>query len=163
MKKIALFLIVAFVLSSLISCLPDSPEVEAKKKLARLREIKKEDGTRMKRLKKAASLYKLRGKSSRTATKEFLEELISYLDFLIETAPGVRSDLNWFERNNLPASVRLSNYLAGGKSIIEREKNARKGIWDVRMYKKRKKNYEMRLKKKEAVSQRAIFNIKFPL
>ena len=159
MRWIAFFLICTM----LFSCMTSSPEAEIQKKLSRLREIKKEHQMRLKSLKKLESIYRLRGKSSRQVTRNFTEGLISYLLYLIERAPEVRSELSWLEKKRIDAKLLLSPCLTGGNNIEMRTKNMAKGIWDVRMYRKRVKNLETRLRKKERVSQNAIKHIKYPL
>lgn len=159
MRVVALFLICCF----LLSCIAASPQAEAKKRMVYLREIAKEDKRRMKKLKHLANVYKLRGKRSRKALKDFTEGCITYLDFLMANTPVVRGHLSWLEQNKYPVNIRLSLYLTGGRNKGVREKNEAKGIYDPRMYKKRKKNLESRLKKKEPVSFNEIKNIKYPL
>ena len=159
MKISAIFLILLFLFSS---CSQSVKEVAAKK-LVVLREIKEADGMRMKNLEKLSSLYKIRGKSSKSALNDFAKEVEAYLAFLIEKAPLVRVELAWFEQNNIPCNLKLSLFLTGGKTISERENNEKKGLYDVRMYKKRIKNVQQRISKKEPLSFNEIKNIKHPL
>ena len=145
------------------SCFSADPHEEAKKKYRYLREVSKEDKRRMKRLKSKQSIYRLRGKRSRVAQNDFGNELIEYLTFLIEESPKVREHLGWFEKNKKRVKVKISPYLSGGRSISKRKQNESKGIFDPRMYVKRRKNIEGRLDKKTPISPNEIKNIKYPL
>jgi hypothetical protein len=147
----------------MFSCLSDDPMVQYKKKLQFLREVAKADKLKMKKLKQFQNVYRLRGKRSRPAIKQFGEALIDYLDFLMANAPIVRAHLDWMEKRKLPIKVRVSILLAGGKTIAQRTKNASKGINDPRMYAKRKKNLEGRLEKRTPISPNEIRNLNHPL
>lgn len=160
MKKYALFLILAIFFSG---CMPSKNKEGIKDRLNYLRQLKKEDDEKIRQVKKFELEYKSKGIKNKQANEQYIKELISYFDFLIKNAPEARTQLDWFEANKIPMNVRLSPQLAGGSSIQERRKNMDKAIWDYRMYAKRKKDLESRMKKKSPASPNELRNLQYPM